>query len=57
MKILCAIIDDEPLAAALLEGYVRKISYLKLVGVYNSAITALKDLRDKDVQLLFLDNK
>ena len=55
MKILCAIIDDEPLAAALLEGYVRKISYLKLVGVYNSAITALKDLRDKDVQLLFLD--
>jgi len=55
MTISCAIIDDEPLAAGLLESYVRKTPYLSLMGTYNSAITAMKDLRDSPVQLLFLD--
>ena len=55
MTIQCAIIDDEPLAAGLLESYVRKTPYLELTGVYNSAITAMKDLRDRPAQLLFLD--
>lgn len=47
MIIKCAIIDDEPLAAGLLESYVNKTPYLKLVGVYDSAIKAMTDLRDK----------
>ena len=55
MTISCAIIDDEPLAAGLLESYARKTPYLQLVGTYNSAILAMKDLRDNPVQLLFLD--
>ncbi len=55
MTISCAIIDDEPLAAGLLESYTRKTPYLQLVGTYNSAILAMKDLRDNPVQLLFLD--
>lgn len=55
MKISCAIIDDEPLAAELLRKYVRKTPYLELTGLYNSAVTAMKDLRDNPVQLLFLD--
>ena len=55
MTISCAIIDDEPLAAGLLESYARKTPYLQLVGTYNSAIQAMKDLRDNPVQLLFLD--
>lgn len=55
MTITCAIIDDEPLAAGLLESYVKRISYLKLKGVYNSAVAAMKDLRDDPVLLLFLD--
>ena len=55
MTITCAIIDDEPLAAGLLESYARKTPYLQLVGTYNSAILAMKDLRDNPVQLLFLD--
>ena len=46
MIINCAIIDDEPLAAKLLESYVNKTDSLHLVGVYNSAITAMKDLRE-----------
>ena len=55
MTISCAIIDDEPLAAGLLESYARKTPYLQLVGTYNSAIMAMKDLRESPVQLLFLD--
>jgi DNA-binding LytR/AlgR family response regulator len=55
MTISCAIIDDEPLAAGLLESYARKTPYLYLAGTYNSAITAMKDLRESPVQLLFLD--
>ena len=55
MTITCAIIDDEPLAAGLLESYARKTPYLQLTGSYNSAILAMKDLRENPVQLLFLD--
>jgi DNA-binding LytR/AlgR family response regulator len=55
MVISCAIIDDEPLAAGLLESYVKKTPYLELKGTYNSAVTAMRDLRDNPVQLLFLD--
>ena len=55
MTITCSIIDDEPLAASLLESYVKKTPYLTLKGTYNSAITAMRDLRDNPVQLLFLD--
>lgn len=55
MTISCAIIDDEPLAAGLLESYVKKTPYLTLIGTYNSAVTAIKDLRENPVQLLFLD--
>lgn len=55
MTITCAIIDDEPLAAELLESYAKRTPYLTLNGTYNSAITAMRDLRENPVQLLFLD--
>ena len=55
MILTCSIIDDEPLAAQLLESYVRKTPYLQLQGVYNSAVTAMHDLREQPVQLLLLD--
>lgn len=55
MNISCVIIDDEPLASGLLEGYVNKTPYLSLMGVYNSALQAMKDLREDPVQLIFLD--
>lgn len=55
MIINCAIIDDEPLAAGLLESYAKKTPYLNLSGTYNSAVEAMKHLRENPVQLLFLD--
>ena len=55
MIITCAIIDDEPLASALLESYVKKTPYLMLEGIYNSAVKAIKDLHENPVDLIFLD--
>jgi len=55
LLLTCAIIDDEPLAAGLLEGYVQKTPYLELRGTYHSAVSAMASLRESPVQLLFLD--
>lgn len=55
MTITCAIIDDEPLAADLLASYAKRFGYLKLKGIYNSAIEAMKVLREDPVDLLYLD--
>ncbi|MDH6304871.1 two-component system LytT family response regulator [Parabacteroides sp. PF5-5] len=55
MELSCAIIDDEPLAVSLLESYVKKTPFLRLEGMYNSAINALAELEERPVDLLFLD--
>lgn len=55
MRLTCAIIDDEPLAAQLLESYAKEMPSLMLTGVYNSALTAMAGLRSAPVDLLFLD--
>ena len=55
MNITCAIIDDEPLAAGLMESYAKKTPFLNLTGTYNSAVEAMRELRTNPVQLLFLD--
>ena len=55
MILKCAIIDDEPLAGELLESYVKKTPSLELLGTYTSALAAMQVLRDKEVQLIFLD--
>lgn len=54
-KLTCSIIDDEPLAVSLLESYVLKTPFLELKGKYNSAVLAMKPLREEPVELLFLD--
>ena len=55
MTLKCAIIDDEPLAAELLSSYVKKTPELNLVGCFNSAVAAMKTLREEPADLLFLD--
>ena len=55
MILNCAIIDDEPLAAELISSYAAKTPFLKLTGTYNSASAAMRDLREKPVDLIFLD--
>lgn len=55
MTLNCAIIDDEPLAVELLSGYVKRTPFLNLTGGYNSAVSAIKALRESPVDILFLD--
>ena len=51
----CAIVDDEPLALDLLESYVRKTPLLELTGKYSSAVQAMKELPERQADLVFLD--
>ena len=55
MILNCAIIDDEPLAVELLSSYVKRTPFLNLTGGFNSAVNAIKTLREKPVDILFLD--
>lgn len=51
----CIIVDDEPLAATLLENHISKIDYLKLTGKAENALEAYKILQNQPVDLMFLD--
>lgn len=55
MILNCAIIDDEPLAVDMMKSYVEKTPFLNLTGAYNSAVTAIKSLREQPVDVLFID--
>ena len=51
----CIIVDDEPLAASLLENHISKIDDLKLSGKAENAMQAYKILQNQTVDLMFLD--
>ncbi|MEI6946880.1 LytTR family DNA-binding domain-containing protein [Paraflavisolibacter sp. H34] len=51
----CLIIDDEPLALEVLETYIRKVPFLKLVAQCNEPLQALHYFDEHDIDLLFLD--
>lgn len=55
MKLRCLVIDDEPLAVELMEGYVRKTPFLELAGSCGSGTAAFAALRQQPVDLLFCD--
>lgn len=48
-------VDDEPLASALIAGYVRRTPFLELVAELNDAEDALARASAGDIDLLFLD--
>ena len=43
MKLTCYVVDDEPLAVELMEGYVRKTPFLELKGSFYSASATFED--------------
>ncbi|HZY81968.1 MAG TPA: response regulator [Cyclobacteriaceae bacterium] len=51
----CVIVDDEPLARELLEGYVSRIAELKLVKTCVNAVEAFNFIQERPIDLLFLD--
>lgn len=55
MTYKCVIVDDEPLAQELLEGYISKIPYLELLQKCSSAIEAQMYLSQNQADILFLD--
>ncbi len=51
----CLIIEDEPLAAGILEDYVGQVSWLHYVGRCPDALAATEALREQPVDAIFLD--
>jgi DNA-binding LytR/AlgR family response regulator len=49
------IVDDEPLALHVLEDYISKIPFLKLVKATTNPIEALTLVQEKEAELVFLD--
>ena len=54
-KLSCIIIEDEPIAAEILEDYVRQLPQLNHCGTFKDALYALEFLRQESVDLIFLD--
>lgn len=55
MKTKCMIVDDEPLARDLIRAHVEKLENFEIVAECNNAMKALSVLREKHVDLLFMD--
>ncbi len=54
-KLRCLIVEDEPLAAEVLQDYIGQIRQLELVGICEDAIYALETLRKQSIDVVFLD--
>lgn len=54
-KYSCIIVEDEPLAAEVLEDYIRQIPFLQLKGICSDAIYAMEILQKEKIDLIFLD--
>jgi len=55
MKIKCLVIDDEPLAQRVLERYIQDIPALELIQKCDNALDAMEILKEKKIDLIFLD--
>lgn len=55
MKTRCLIVDDEPLARELIRGHVEKLENFSIVAECGDAMKALNVLREKQVDLIFMD--
>jgi len=51
----CIIVEDEPIAAEVLEDYIRQVPFLKLKKICSDAIYAMETLQNEPIDLIFLD--
>lgn len=51
----CLIIEDEPLAAEITQSYIEQVSFLKLEQICHDAISAFEVLKQKQIDVIFLD--
>jgi DNA-binding LytR/AlgR family response regulator len=54
-RINCLIVDDEPASLEVLESYIGKVYFLRLVKKCHTAIEAMQILEEEHIDLLFLD--
>ena len=54
-KLTCLIIEDEPIAAEVLQDYIQEVTFLKLRGICKDAIFALEKLSQEAIDVIFLD--
>ena len=55
MKIKCIIIDDEPLAAEVIENYLKEFSNVEYVGSFNNPLEALELIESGEIEAVFID--
>jgi len=51
----CIVVDDEPLAVKMLEGFVERTPFLELEASFNDPVEALSAIRERKPDLAFLD--
>jgi len=54
-KYNCLVVEDEPLAADVLEDYIKQTNFLELTAKCSDAIFAMELLQTKKIDLIFLD--
>lgn len=54
-KLRCLIVEDEPIAAEVLQDYISQVPYLQLAGICADAIYALEALQQQPIDVIFLD--
>lgn len=55
MILSCLIIEDEPLAAGKLEGFINTVPFLKLSASFDNALDGLAFIKSNRIDILFLD--
>jgi len=55
MKIRCIAVDDEPLALRVIESHIEKMQDIELIAKCSNAIDAFAVLKNKKIDLIFLD--
>jgi len=55
MTLNCILIEDEPLAAEKLEGFIKKVPYLHLLESFRNGMQGLQYLKENEIDLVFLD--
>jgi two-component system LytT family response regulator len=54
-KLICIVIDDEPLGRVVIETFVKEISYLELSASFEDPVEALEYLHNNAVDIVFSD--
>jgi DNA-binding LytR/AlgR family response regulator len=54
-KLRCLIVEDEPIAAEITQSYIEQVSFLQLESICVNAIAAFELLKEKPVDVIFLD--